>query len=179
MSVGMIELLVGNIASGKSTWSKKRAKDGAIILNDDAIVMAVHGGNYRLYDRNLKDLYKGLEDVAIHLALAKGRDVVIDRPCMSRMTRLHYVSIAKRLDVPIVAVTFDRATPAEHARRRFESDSRGTDYEKWLEVATHMDKIYQEPGYAEGFDNIVNQEVAETMRSNAAWSNGFHSQSLH
>ena len=50
----MLELLVGPIASGKSTYSNKAAKEGAIIVNDDAIVTALHGGDHTLYDKALK-----------------------------------------------------------------------------------------------------------------------------
>jgi dephospho-CoA kinase len=34
-----IEVLVGMIASGKSTYSRSRAQDGAIIINDDGPVL--------------------------------------------------------------------------------------------------------------------------------------------
>jgi predicted kinase len=167
----MIEVLIGNIASGKSTWSQKRAKDGAIILNDDSFVLAFHGGNYAGYRPENKDLYKGVEDAAIHLALAKGLDVVIDRPCVTPCTRAHYVTLARRLDRPIVAVLFDRATPEEHARRRAKHDARGRDYAYWLRVTQHHDNIYQSPDFMEGFDNIVPQDVAAMMHDNGVWCN--------
>ena len=37
-----VEILVGPIASGKSTYLKHRVSQGAITINDDAIVNAVH-----------------------------------------------------------------------------------------------------------------------------------------
>ena len=75
-----VEILVGFIASGKSTYSKHRASQGAIVINDDAIVNAVHSNIYELYDKNLKPLYKAVENTILEMALALNRDVVIDRP---------------------------------------------------------------------------------------------------
>ena len=50
----MIKLLVGCIASGKSTYCRNAAKAGTIIINDDDIVNMLHGGQYGLYDKKLK-----------------------------------------------------------------------------------------------------------------------------
>jgi len=52
-----IQILVGMIASGKSTYSKHAARLGFIVVNDDAIVNAVHGEDYTLYDKKLKLLW--------------------------------------------------------------------------------------------------------------------------
>ncbi len=38
-----VELLVGMIASGKSTYARRRAAEGAIIICDDAVKAALHG----------------------------------------------------------------------------------------------------------------------------------------
>ena len=61
---GMIKVLVGHISSGKTTYSSQCAREGWVIINDDAIVNAVHGGDYTLYDKQWKPLYKGCEQLS-------------------------------------------------------------------------------------------------------------------
>lgn len=135
----MIEILVGMIASGKSTYARKRAQEDAIIANGDSLVTSLHAGDYTLYDKELKILYKSLEHQIITVACSLGRDVIIDRTNLKRSSRERYYSIAKSLEIPCKVVIFPVESPKEHARRRSESDSRGYDYEHWLKVAqTHF-----------------------------------------
>lgn len=72
-----LEILFGPVASGKSTYSRRRASDGALIANDDAIVLAVHGGEYSLYAKELKPVYKALRGLVAQFGAALGRDVII------------------------------------------------------------------------------------------------------
>jgi dephospho-CoA kinase len=46
-----VEVLVGGICSGKSTWCKSLAKDGWIVINDDSIVNSIHENCYKLYKK--------------------------------------------------------------------------------------------------------------------------------
>ena len=59
--------------------AKNAAKQGFIIINDDAIVNMLHADNYILYDKKLKLLYKTIENQIISVALAMGHSVLIDR----------------------------------------------------------------------------------------------------
>ena len=151
----MVELLVGMIASGKSTYAKNRANAGAIIINDDAIVTALHGGDYNKYSKSLKPLYKAVENQILQTAVTMGLDVVVDRPNYSRAMRRRYISIAKSIDAKVSLVVFNKCEPEEHAMRRFASDSRGRPYEEWLEAAMHHDALYEEPSLDEGVDEII------------------------
>lgn len=142
------------IASGKSTYARKRAVEGAIIINDDAIVNAVHP-NYLLYDKKLKPLYKSVENTILQMAIALGRDVIIDRPNYSKATRRRYIGIAKSLDATVHMIVFPKASPKEHARRRTASDSRLHSFEYWLKVARHHNSLYEPPIHSEGADCII------------------------
>jgi predicted kinase len=152
----MIEVLVGPIASGKSTWASKRAKEGWIVINDDAIVTALHGGDYLLYDEKFKLLYKAVEDNILHTAIAMGRNVVIDRGLdLSKNSRRRWVAIAKATETKLAARVFQMFSPEIHATRRVQSDPRGSNYAVWLEVAQrHAEKMIP-PSYQEGFDEII------------------------
>jgi predicted kinase len=154
--VALLQVLVGPIASGKSTYCRQAASEGAIIVNDDAIVLALHAGNYLLYSEALKPLYKVIENTTIQTALVMNHRVVIDRPNYSISMRRRYIGLAKSLDVPVEIVMFDRQNPEVHAARRTASDNRGYGYKKWLEVAMMYENLYQPPDQqTEQFDRLV------------------------
>lgn len=132
-----IEILVGPVASGKSTYSRKRAGQGAIIVSNDSITTAVHGGNYLLYDKACKPLYKSIHVHMIHAGILSGRDVVVDDIHHTKDTRTRLALVAKSLGVDYNFVLFPRQSPEVHASRRFASDSRGLTYVRWLEIIKH------------------------------------------
>jgi predicted kinase len=150
-----VEILVGMIASGKSTYCQKRASEGAIIINDDAIVTAVHGGDYTLYDENLKHLYKSITNNILHMSLALGKHVVIDRPGITRSQRRRPIALANSLEASAVIIKFPMESPEIHAKRRYDHDDRGHTYTKWLDVARYHASIYEEPNENEGYGMII------------------------
>jgi predicted kinase len=149
-----IEVLVGMIASGKSTYTTRRAQDGAVIVNDDSIVTAIHGGNYTLYKDSLKPLYKSVESHIIIQALLLGQDVVIDRPNYRISTRQRYIGIAKMMDVDCIGVIFDKQPADVHAQRRFRSDPRGHTIQYWTMVAQEHEANWEYATQEEGFDGV-------------------------
>lgn len=159
----IVELLIGPIASGKSTYSRKRAKEGFIIINDDAIVNALHCNFYNLYDKELKPLYKIVENTVLHTALSMGKSVVIDRPNYSRGMRRRYIAISSSLDIPVVGVKFKDCGAEEHATRRMKSDSRGGTLEYWMHVYNEHKKLYEEPSLSEGFTDIVEANIKDLL----------------
>jgi predicted kinase len=150
----MVELLVGPVGSGKSTYSREKAKDGAIIINDDDIVKLIHGGEYGLYEKKLKPLYKLIENQILTTAMLMDRHVIVDRPNFSRDTRSRYISLAKSFDVPISCALWEWTTSEDSAGQRFYNDSRGYSYEYWLNVAKFHYSKYEEPTLDEGFFEI-------------------------
>lgn len=152
----MIYVLCGQICSGKSTFCKEEALNGSIVVNDDAIVKAVHADNYLLYDPKLKVLYKGIENQIITLGVSLGRNVVIDRPNVQRKTRLRYLNIAHSLDQKCILYVFHRHNYRVHAKRRFEKDARGRTLQEWIDVAKRNEEEYEEPLVEkEPFDEII------------------------
>ena len=148
-------LCVGMIASGKSTYCKQKGKEGWVVINDDAIVNMLHGGTYTLYNKTWKPLYKAIEDNILHIAIAMNKSVIIDRGVdISIKSRTRWIAIAHSLETPIKAIVFERFTPEIHARRRFESDDRGHDYEYWLNTAKAHSLRYENPTIEEGFCEI-------------------------
>lgn len=151
-----LELLVGPIASGKSTYCRKAADEGAIILNDDSIVTALHGGDYRLYKEGLKPLYKTIETTIVSTALAMGLRVIVDRPNHSRKMRRRFIGLAHSLDAMVQLVMFKRETPEVHGQRRFNSESRGHSLDYWVNVAKAHERIYEPPDQlVEQYDEVI------------------------
>jgi predicted kinase len=151
----VITLIIGPIASGKSTLCKKWANDGKIIINDDSIVNAMHAGIYGLYKKSNKPLYKSIENHILCMAIGMGLDVVIDRPCHTRDSRLRYTMLAKSLDTEIIAVLTRRELPEVHAKRRFMNNGRGYPYSYWLGVAEKHEELYEPPTMDEGYSHIL------------------------
>lgn len=150
-----IEILVGTIASGKSTYCRARAKDGAIIINDDAIVTALHGGQYDLYDKTIKPLYKAVELSILMSAICLGRDVVIDRPNLTKLSRAKYIAPAKAMECYVEIILFEFKDARVHALRRAADDTRGYNFGYWERVAqVHIDQ-YEPPEVDEGYDSII------------------------
>jgi hypothetical protein len=143
----MIKILFGPIASGKSTYARRSAEGGAFVVNDDAIVMACHGGVYAAYEELHKPLYKLLELQIIHYAVHDGADVIIDRPNLKRNTRERYIQIANALDVTCGIVTFRGGafSGVSDGYRRWASDDRGHDLEYWHEVGCQHARQVEEP----------------------------------
>jgi predicted kinase len=163
-----LQILVGPISSGKTTYCRNAADKGFICVNDDAIVNMLHGNNYHLYRTDLKALYKSIENNIVLTALAMNLPVIIDRALnVGIESRKRWIALAKAIDIPCEAVVFERADPKIHAQRRFSSDSRGHSYDYWLKVAEHHDSMYVVPTIEEGldivsrisFDQIQNGEI--------------------
>lgn len=134
----IIEVLVGMIASGKSTYARKRADEGALVISHDDLTTMLHGC-YR-YEPELKDCYRAIMvDMACQSIIAK-RDVIVDRTHLTRESRKIWIDVANGAKVPVIAVMFPQLHAEAHARRRFEADPRGRSYEEWLKVAKHHEQ---------------------------------------
>src|SRR4051794_6882508 len=84
-----IEVLVGMIGSGKSTYARSRADAGALVICHDDLTEMLHA-RYR-YEQGLQALYRGMEGSLAGAALAAGRDAVIDRTHLTRESRARWV----------------------------------------------------------------------------------------
>lgn len=151
----MIEVLVGMIASGKSTYARHRADHGALVISHDDLTAMLHA-RYR-YEPDLRDEYLSMMVHMARVGVLSGRDVVIDRTHLTREARRVWVQAAADLGVPCQAVAFPIEPYQVHAYRRHQHDARGRSLERWLEVAIHhAAQAAAEPlGAGEGFAAIA------------------------
>lgn len=149
----MIELLVGMVGSGKSTYARKRAEEGWFIVCHDDIVRMVHGRNY--YWSNFSPIYRAIEESAVRSAHGYCLDVVVDRTSLRRHERERWIKIAKDLEDKIDAVVFPFEHHEIHAQRRFDDDPRGSSLEAWTSVTRTHGMNASVPDESEGFRKIV------------------------
>jgi predicted kinase len=149
-----VEILVGNIASGKSTYAKERARQGALVVSMDALLTALHGGLYA-YDKELKETYRLIQSALITAAIRTGRDVVVDDRNHTEVKRGRLIAIAAAEGEPVAATVFEREDPMVHSDRRVKAGARGVSGSKWFEVADITDREWQEPNATEGLNSIT------------------------
>lgn len=174
MTMPTIFVLVGMIGSGKSTYARRRAAEGALVVCHDDLCRMLHAGcpvgpNSSGYEPELRACYREMEEDLARVAIKHGRDVVIDRTHLTRESRERWTSFARYPRFPswaqpsVIAVVFPMEDPEVHALRRFTSDARGRTYDQWLQVARHHhDQAAREPlSEAEDFDEIRNAPLGE------------------
>jgi hypothetical protein len=172
-----IEILVGMIASSKTTHAKSRADDGALIVSHDDLTEMLHG-RYT-YHGSLRECYRDMEEALVKVAIREGHDVVIDRTHLTHESRKRWINFVRdhRIKfgpgrtIELVAVVFRIEAAKVHALRRFEADPRGRSYEEWLGVAKHhFEQAMSSPmSEGSGFDRVewkefVAGEVRESTR---------------
>lgn len=172
-----IQLLIGMIGSGKSTYARRRADEGAIVVCHDDLTQMLHA-RYR-YEAGLKAMYRRMEESLVVAAAISGKDVVIDRTHLTAESRRRWIGLRWWLDRELMgvsdheidsfeAVIFPFSTAYEHACRRYAADSRGRPFSEWLKVALHHEEQWhKEPiSHDEGFDRIVRLDEGAA----ACWS---------
>lgn len=166
-----IELLIGMIGSGKSTYARTRAREGALVVSHDDLTAMLHA-EYR-YEQELRACYRKMEESIAWAALTAGRDVIIDRTHLTAESRRRWVEWARHYDslntfegrgpeTPIVAITFPLWPAHAHATRRHHADARGRTFLEWHQVAIHhAEQAQAEPldWQAEGFAELKEIDV--------------------
>ncbi len=139
-----LEILAGNIASGKSTWTQKRAEAGWITVENDALLMALHGGSY-CWEKQIPSLVNALARQIITAAAHAERSVVLDATNRSRVQRAVWIDLARELGMTTRIVAFPQHPAEVHAARRARANLRGRSTEYWLDVARKMEAEWEPP----------------------------------
>lgn len=151
-------ILVGNIGLGKSTFARKLADEGAMVVNLDSIVTMLHGGNYKGYREDWKEVYKGAQIDIMQQAVISSLDIIIDNTNMKRKGRVRLISkfcqcVGGFTEKKIICYDFGSGTEEGLDRRM------GTPYghepEYWKDVYKLKKEQYERPSLEEGFDETV------------------------
>jgi hypothetical protein len=161
-----LEILCGMIGSGKSTYARRRADEGALVVCHDDLSTMLHARPR--YEQGLRACYRKMEESLAWAALNAGRDVIVDRTHLTAESRRRWVRWAADYDAmntfegrgpktPVFAIDFPIGPPGEHARRRYLADPRGRPFHEWYKVACHhREQADAEPlSESEGFARII------------------------
>lgn len=149
-----VEILTGQIASGKSAYATERARQGALVVNPAAIVDALHGGLHELRDNDaLKKTYGDIVESVLVSAIRTKRDVVVDSTNHTEDLRRAILRVAQAEEANVVCTVFERNTPVYHAEAAGHiMYVKGSEY---LDIAAKIESEWQEPNGLEGFKHIT------------------------
>lgn len=150
-----VDILVGNIGSGKSTIARKLMNQhGSVVINMDDIQSSISCGEYGRYDNKKKGVYRAMEEAALLQALEDGLSVCIDRTNMDHERRKRFINIAFEYTGDIYCWDFGEGDK-RHLNRRL-ANPRGATSSTWENVFDYMSDTYQEPCQSEGFCEVYN-----------------------
>lgn len=139
-------MMVGIVASGKSTIAERLRKNGAKVHSSDAIREELLGDINAQSDNEL--VFRMLHN-RIKTDLSKGYDVVYDATNISRKKRMAFLREIEKMNVKKVAIVM--ATPYEQALiNNSKRDRKVPEH-----VIEKMYKAFFVPQYFEGWDKIV------------------------
>ena len=150
-------VLVGQIASGKSTWVNNQDMEGVIISKDDL------RKNYAymiyqdyIYDDYLEPIIQNICELTLYACLhLEVENIIIDETNMTRKSRSWIFDVRDISDYRVVAVVFPDFGEDVHVQRRMKDNHGQVTETKWREVYRDKKKRYQEPIEQEGFDEII------------------------
>lgn len=146
-------LLIGNIGSGKSTYTLAHmGKDMVVSL--DGFRYMVGAGKYR-FDVELEPLLGSLHSHMVFALMQRRKDIIVDETHMTKKSRKHCIDMAKWNGYEVHGWVFPRLGKKEAVDRRM-SNPHDCPYEDiWKEVWERKDSQYEEPTKEEGFDNLL------------------------
>lgn len=144
-------VLVGNIASGKTTMSKKLAKMGYRVISRDALRYMVGAGEY-VFDVSLEHTIAEAHDNLLEAFLDNKIDVVIDEVNVQYARRAQFITMAKDYNYHIIALELPRLSKKISVDRRSKDSHGKFDRKIWEGVWDKFDKAYSSPTKKEGFD---------------------------
>lgn len=136
--------LYGNIASGKTTLARKLIAQfpDLVYLSDDTIYTMFGNGRYRFGASPETFVLNAMRQMQVGAVAVNGLNVLIDIPAHTHeRRRLFQMGGCDNVAI----VTGWNSDPAFHADCRFKSDSRGTERDTWLKVATRLDSEREHP----------------------------------
>lgn len=147
-------LLIGNIASGKSTISKKFSKIGFSCVSSDGIRYMLHPDEY-VFNPEEEYAVHSIESAAIKSLMDLGFDVLVDDAGNSILNRRKWMmELAELSGYKVVAVIMPTLSKSASAKRRLRNNHGGYDKKRWEEVYEMFQKTNCPPTKKEGFHAI-------------------------
>lgn len=154
-----MQILIGNIGSGKSTYCKEKVKEEYIIISKDDLRYSIGAGNY-IFNLNYEQSISNCMLEFFHsLSQLNDIKIIIDETNMDKESRKFYLYWGKYYKYTKIAMIFPSLTKEESVKRRLQSNHGNTSKEVWDEVWERKNTIYEEPTKEEGFDIIMRRDT--------------------
>ena len=141
-----IHILIGNIATGKTTLAKKLSDAGCLPISLD-FLRAMKTGTY-VFDEELEPLLKECEERIIEAAMMRGMDIVVDDARFVLLShRMYIYDLAREFDYDVFCHIMPKVSKEESVRRMVSNNfNENISPEKWGEVWEKFNMWYQEVG---------------------------------
>ena len=148
-------ILVGNIGSGKSTFTKKVQENRQyVVISRDSLRYGIGGGNY-VFNLEYESIIWDTELFLFRSFVRQEVPIIIDEVGVTKEMRKRYINFAKLHGYFIQAVILPRISMEECVDRRMNDPHGQYDRKLWEKLWSKFNSMYEEPTLAEGFDRIV------------------------
>ena len=147
-------VLVGNIGSGKTTYTHKLVAKGYVAISRDALRYMIGNGKYT-FNPDLEPAIFSSETEIIKRFMELGVDIVIDEVGINKHVRARYIYLANKYKYQKICVCLPKYSMEECVDRRMQDPHGQPDRALWESVWIKFNKRYQKPSLKEGFDKII------------------------
>ena len=154
MAKPKLYLLVGNIGSGKSTYARKMAKKGFVVVSRDALRYMVGAGNY-VFNPNLEPAIKQANIEIMKIFMQNHFNIISDQSNLNFAMRAGTLMMANIYGYEKIAIVFPKYSQRVSVNRRLKHPHGNFPCEVWNKVWAVFNLTMEEPTKAEGFDKII------------------------
>lgn len=149
-----LNILIGNIGSGKSTRIKNKPKN-VICVSRDALRYMIGGGDYIFNEDLEKAICFGELKILEEFMKIGASDIIIDETNIAKLIRQRYLKLADKYNYKKVAIQMPILSKKESVDRRMKDPHGQPDRTLWERVWEKFNDIYEPPSFREGFDEII------------------------
>lgn len=151
----ILRIMIGNIGSGKTTYTRELVKAGWICVSRDMLRYMIGDGLY-VFNPEYEPMIEEITQFALREFLHKGLNIILDECNMTKKYRKKVIKVAKGFEYQIEAVCTPKLDMKTCVDRRMSKNHGENTRETWEMVWKRFDGNYQEPTKDEGFDKITN-----------------------
>ena len=150
-----ITLLIGVIASGKSTYAKNHVDSNTFIVNKDSIREMIHG-KY-VYNISDEDLVNKIFESTIRTLIINGANIIIDE-CWATInvgarTRLIKFLCDNGISISDISIVFFSSTK-NNVKRRLKNNHGNISEKVWKDVMNAMLREFEVPSEFSNYEII-------------------------
>jgi len=168
MNKQTVWITIGNIGSGKTTWSWMKASSNSLtsVVSQDSIREMIHGGEY-VFDEQLEHLVSKIAWRSAFDVLSCKRHLIIDECNLLASKRRELIKKIRNNfpGVNIIGVIFPSILSSTHIDRRVKEPKVVASKEKvrymWSRVGAKLQRSSSFPTLEEGFDELVDDYECE------------------